>query len=144
MRKAKRTGALARAIAALGLTALLLAGCDDPAARQAEAQARASRMAAAEAARKAAEEKASAERALAERKTEAQQKDEVAKKARNALGDCCLALAKRGFEERDMKDMAAKQVCLERQTQGDTLEAARPLLAQALGERGLPATSCAP
>lgn len=141
MRSSVTRGRGAPRFEAVWLCALLFAGCDDKAARQAEeaqARARATRAAEVEAERRAAEEKANAERAENERSAALHQKEELAKKAQGALSACCQALARRGFEERDMKDMAAKQVCLERQAQGDALSVVRPLVSQALGERELP------
>ena len=122
------------------LSAACLLACDDPAQRQAraEAKARAAELAAAE--REAEMQQAELAK-KAEREKRALAEQEAAtrlEQARGALGACCTALARRGFEQRSMPDMTAKQMCLEAETKGDALAAVRPALLSALGDRGLP------
>lgn len=126
------------------LCALLCVGCKDPAERQAKAEARARAARAAEemAAQKEASRRGEEARAEEARKAEATQQAAMAEKARNSLSTCCQALARRGFEERSMPDMAAKSVCLELAAKDDSLASARPRLTAALEGRQLP-SACA-
>jgi len=109
----------------------------------------AARAKAAEAARVQAERKAEAGRAEAQAEALAaaqasEQKAALAKQSEGALGACCDAIARRGFEERSMSDMAAKRVCGELVAKGDSLEAARPLITGALEGRPLPGACAEP
>jgi hypothetical protein len=134
---------LTKAIWLAVLTSVVAAsslGCDDPAERQARAEAKARARAEAQAA-EAAEARQAELTAKAERDKQALARQEEAahaEKARGALGACCTALARRGFEQRSMKDMEAKRFCLEAEAKGDSLAAVRTSLQTPVGERGLP------
>jgi|GEM_PF-2512223 len=130
------------------LSAAVLAsslGCDDPAERQARAEAKA-RAHAQEQAAKAAQAQQAELLAKAEQEKQAQARQEEtlrAEKARGALGACCRALARRGFGERSMQDMEAKRLCLEAEAKAEPLASVRQALLTSLGERALP-PSCLP
>lgn len=137
---------LTKALWLAALTAVTLAGslgCDDPAERQARAEAKA-RARAQEQAAKEAEAQQAELLAKVEREKQAQARQEQTmreEKALGALGACCSALARRGFEERNMKDMEAKRLCLEAEAKAEPLGSVRPALLTSVGERGLP-SSC--
>lgn len=125
--------------------------CSDPAQKQAEAEARARAEQAREAERLKAEvlEAAAKARRQAEEQVARAQEEALARlkeqeATQSALSRCCDALARRGFEERSIPDMAAKRACLTAAEQNTPLAQARPELTAALGDRALPAACSAP
>lgn len=139
-----------RVLATAWLVASCLA-CSDPAQKQAEAEARARAEQAREAERLKAEvlEVAAAARRQAEEQVARAQAEAMARlkeqeATQSALSSCCDALARRGFEERSMPDMAAKRACLALAEKKTPLAEARSELTAALGERALPSACSAP
>jgi hypothetical protein len=131
--------------ASILLLASLCVACNDPAKRQAQAEARARAEQAREAERLAQEAtEAAAARRLADEKAARERAAAQAKHADNALGACCQALGRRGFEERSMPDMAAKQACLDLEQKQGSLAEAQSALTSALGERELPPACMTP
>jgi len=129
-----------RGLVLAGLCGVLLLACENPAERQAQAEARARAARAAEeaATREEAERKATAARLEAEKKAASEQVAASERKAKTAVADCCQAIARRGFEERNMADMAAKKLCLELEAKGETLANVQGALALALEARAVP------
>lgn len=131
--------------ASIVLLASLCLACNDPAKRQAKAErARVEKAREAERLAHEAAEAAAAARRLADEKAASERAAADAKQAENALGACCQALGRRGFEERSMPDMAAKQACLELEQKQASLVEARSALTAALGERKLPPACLTP
>lgn len=131
--------------ASIVLLASLCVACNDPAKRQAKAErARIEKAREAERLAHEATEAATAARRLADEKAAREREAAQAKQAENALGACCQALGRRGFEERSMPDMAAKRACLDLEQKQVSLGEARSALTSALGERKLPPACMTP